>query len=180
MTTLIYRDGVLTGDRRFGMPLVGDQILYVDRPKVHLHPSGKIAFGICGSTKGLKPEVALGDYFLTVATLIESGTIPDIKPVLDEWTTGSPSIIIMTRKHAWVFQTVDDKIEVSNLDDLPYYVVGSGQWAAAALLGEGCKVEYIYATVTLIDGMTGPKFDLYRKTKLKSLGVKRANRNTRP
>ena len=180
MTTLIYRDGVLSGDRRYGMPLAGDQIVYVDRPKVHLHPSGKIAYGICGSVKGKDAIADLGDYLLSVAVLIEQGTVPDMKPVLMEYMVNSINIILLTRKNAWLFvldEGDDTTVKVTNLDDLPYYTVGSGQWAAAALLGEGVKIDKIYDIVPLIDGMTGPKFDVYKKTKLKSLGVKHARSN---
>lgn len=182
MTTLIYRDGVLSGDRQYGMPLVGDHMIYVDRPKVHLHPSGKIAYGICGSVKGKDAVTDLGDYLLSVAVLIEKGTVPDMKPVLAEYMVESLNIILLTRKNAWLFRLDDyegGEVKVTNLDDLPYYTTGSGQWAAAALLSEGCSLEKIYSIVPLIDGMTGYKYNAYKKTKLKTLGVKHARSNKR-
>lgn len=180
MTTLIYRDGVLAGDRRFGMPLAGDQMVYVDRPKVHLHPSEKIAFGICGSVKGKDAVSSIGDYLLSVASIIESGKVPDMKEALMEYMVNSINIILMTRKNAWLFsldEGDDAVVKITDLDDLPYYSVGSGQWCAAAMLNEGCKIEKIYSIVHLIDGMTSARFDAYKKTKLKSLGVKRASSN---
>ena len=179
MTTLIYRDGELAGDRRYGMPLAGEQIVYVDRPKVHLHPSKKIAFGLCGSTKGKDVVQELGDYLLTVAVLIEEGNVPDIKEVLKDWAVNSLNIVLMTRQNAWLIVYEGEEVKLTNLDDLPYYSVGSGQWCAVALLGEGCSFEEIYKITPMIDGMTGPKFDVYKKTKLKALRTARARRNPR-
>lgn len=181
MTTLIYRDGVVAADRRYGMPLCGKDMVFVDRPKVHLHPTKKIAYGICGAVKGKNAQERIGDYLLGVAIQLEQGEIPEMEDVLKDWSVDGINLVLLTRNYAWliILDETDNKVKITDLDDLPFYAVGSGQWAAFALLNEGVKFDEIFKIVPKIDGMTGPRYDSYKKTQLRSLRTKNASGNKR-
>jgi hypothetical protein len=181
MTTLIYRDGVVAADRRYGVPACGKSMVFIDRPKVHLHPTKKIAYGICGAVKGKDAQNRIGDYLLGVATQLEQGEVPDMAEVLADWSVDGINLILLTRNYAWliILDETDNKVKVTDLDDLPFYAVGSGQWSAFALMNEGATFDKIFSIVPKIDGLTGPRYDSYKKTQLRSLRTTNARRNKR-
>ncbi len=175
MTTIIYRDGVLTGDRRYGVPSVAGELVFINRPKIHMHSTGKLAFGICGFSKGKDAHIAIGDFLLTCLIAMDKGKEYDFSPMFGSKVAETSTVIVMSKKVAIAIWKDEDEVKTQDLDELPYFIVGSGQWPAVALINEGCPIDRLYKIVSGIDGMTGGIYDEITRKTIKALGARNVN-----
>ena len=173
MTTLIFRNGELTGDRRYGIPALNGNNIFIDHPKVHVHESRQVAFGICGDTKDRGSEAIIGDIILANMIQRAKGNEVDWMPLVKKYMGSGNTLIVITKTEAIAICNNEDgeSYTLVNLADLPFFTVGSGQNAAIGLLIMNTDINKIYQIVSRVDGMTGISFDSILQKKLLKLRV---------
>lgn len=188
MTTLIYKNGTLMGDRRFGVRGLDQDIVFIDKPKIWQHPNRHIAFGICGEHKGKNIYPELGDVLIDYGIKIEQGLDVDWTPIWDKFVGETSTIVLMTKRNVWAIVKARNDNEPDahgfvrfDLDELPWFIVGSGQHAGGILLAmaeerfkDNIDYKRVYDIVAKVDSMTSSNFDtILQKDLLVFKGVKK-------
>lgn len=173
MTTLIYKDGLLYGDRRYGVPANNGVNIYIDHPKIHTHESRQVAFGICGDTKYKGSEGVIGDVILANVIQMAKGNDVDWIPLFNKYLGTSGTLIVITKTTGFAICMNEDETNYTlvDLDSVPFFTVGSGQNAAAALLATDTDMEKVYPIISRVDGMTGYTPDIIKRSRLLKLRV---------
>ena len=172
MTASVFHQGKLMGDRKNA--LFTNPVTFADAPKVFISEDKMFAFGISGKTISAETKPR---YEEIIRKIIENMTISgaDRKAVdqiveIEKGPIDFTHGIICTKTQQFLIQDIG-KVYVRRFDGATHGC-GTGGAQMAVMLRCGLSPTQAYNKITMIDHLSGAKFDSIDTSRLKPFVIK--------